>query len=44
MISFEFLLAWDFVYQGTSTLISLDYQNMGHARVVATNLKQKEYA
>jgi hypothetical protein len=29
------------VYQGTTTLISLVYQNRGHAQVIATNLKQR---
>jgi hypothetical protein len=28
------------VYQGITTLINLAYKNMGHAQVVATNLKQ----
>jgi hypothetical protein len=28
------------VYQGIATLISSVYKNMGHAQVVATNLKQ----
>jgi hypothetical protein len=40
MVTFEFLLTWDFVYQGITTLINLAYQNRGHAQVVATNLKQ----
>jgi hypothetical protein len=29
------------VYQGITTLISLVYQNRGHAQVIATNLKQR---
>jgi hypothetical protein len=29
------------VYQGITILISLVYQNMGHALVIATNLKQR---
>jgi hypothetical protein len=39
MVTFEFLLASDFVYQGITTLISSVYQNMGHAQVVVSNLK-----
>jgi hypothetical protein len=29
------------VYLGITTLISLVYQNWGHAQVIATNLKQR---
>jgi hypothetical protein len=29
------------VYQGTTILINLAYQNSGHAPMVATNLKQR---
>jgi hypothetical protein len=32
------------VYQSITTLINLAHKDRGHARVVATNHKQKEYA
>jgi hypothetical protein len=42
MVTFEFFSHTRFcVYQGITTLISLVYQNRGHAQVVATNLKQR---
>jgi hypothetical protein len=42
MVAFEFFACMRyFVYQGISILISLVYQNRGHAHVVATNLKQR---
>jgi hypothetical protein len=42
MVTFEFFAHTRFcVYQGITTLISLVYQNRGHAQVVATNLKQR---
>jgi hypothetical protein len=42
MVTFEFFAHMRFcIYQGITTLISLVYQNKGHAQVVATNLKQR---
>jgi hypothetical protein len=42
MVNFNFFARMRFcVYQGITTLISLVYQNWGHAQVAASNLKQR---
>jgi hypothetical protein len=42
MVTFDFFAHMRFcVYQGITTLISLVYQNRGHAQVVGTNLKKR---
>jgi hypothetical protein len=42
MVTFEFFARMRFsVYLGITILITLIYQNRGHAQVVATNLKQR---
>jgi hypothetical protein len=42
MVTFDFFAHMRFcVYQGITTLISLVYQNRGHAQVIACNLKQR---
>jgi hypothetical protein len=41
IVTYEFFARIRFcVYQGITTLISLIYQNKGHAQVLAANLKQ----